>query len=50
MKDYVHCNNCGWIGLVKCGEDKCPNCNYIGALGWEDMNNQEVPNNFEVRR
>ena len=42
MKDLVICMNCNFKGTIEIGEDKCPCCNKIGCLSWQDDNIQEV--------
>jgi len=46
MKDYVKCNNCGFIGLVDIGKNYCPTCHKDGCLSWVDEDNQEVGDDF----
>jgi RecJ-like exonuclease len=42
--DNVKCCNCEFDGLVDFGEEKCPKCNFVGALAWKDDEEQEVNN------
>ena len=48
MKDYVKCAKCGWIGLIDCREDICPNCTNGGYLMWADENMIEVEDDFVI--
>ena len=40
--DFVNCMNCEFIGLVEPGSEQCPECLAIGALAWEDDDNQQM--------
>lgn len=42
FKDHVKCCNCETELLVDLGEDKCPNCGFVGALAWVNPDNPEV--------
>ena len=42
LKDYVKCCNCDAKLFVDIGEEKCPNCEFIGALAWIDPDEPEV--------
>jgi len=40
--DFVRCNNCDIIMLVDNGIERCPCCNYQGALMWEQDGYEEI--------
>lgn len=42
IMDNVKCCNCGFNGLVDIGEEKCPQCQMVGALAWKENEAQEV--------
>ena len=32
--DYVECTNCGFLGLIPQGEERCLSCQSVGSLKW----------------
>lgn len=50
MKDNVKCANCGWEGLVNCGEEMCPKCEYSGTLMWKEGEPREVEDDYKLDR
>ena len=40
--DYVRCCNCGFVGVVEIGAEKCPKCEKSGMLTWVDETKKEV--------
>lgn len=50
MKDYVKCCYCEFIGLVELGSLSCPRCKREGFLSWVDENNQEVEDDYIIKK
>lgn len=40
--DNVKCCNCGFNGIVKTGQEKCPKCKTKGHLSWKEGEPQEI--------